>query len=294
MIDAFHHPLLMHLSDDLWPEAGLLTRSAELTPLYVDRFHGPRIGGVPRPHPFWELGAVKEGSGELDTVGTRLALRPGMVFLIPPGLPHTEIAAGNIDITWVGLRGSLLDEVRTERALYVVSEILADRVESLWIAAVKQRIGGGPELDGLARTLTACFIGMSMHDAGVADSDRIGDLALYLRQHLAEPARVETLARRMGCSVGHMRRMFKARTGSTPAGYLAHVRIEHALRLLEHSNLPIADVARLTGYEDPFYFCRVFQKTIGTSPLKYRKIRRPSTVDKKMRNAVRDERPPPA
>ncbi len=72
-----------------------------------------------------------------------------------------------------------------------------------------------------------------------------------------------------------MRRLFKERTGFTPTHYLTHVRIEHALRLLEHSHLPIADVARQSDYEDPFYFCRVFQKLVGASPLKYRQIRRP-------------------
>jgi len=284
MNGPFHHPILIRLDDGLWPAAEFGRRSRELTPLYVDRFYGPRIAGPYNPHPFWELGAVKEGAGELRT-GDVLTLRPGMVFLIPPGLGHTEFAAGNIDILWVGLRGTLLDPLPTDAPLWVVSAPLTDRVEALWITAVKRRVRSGPELDGLARTLVAEFVGRSEQDGASAETDRIGDLAVHLRRHLAEPVRAGSLAKRLGCSEGHMRRQFKARTGFTPAHYLTCVRIEHALRLLEHSHLPVADVARQSGYEDPFYFCRVFQKLVGASPLKYRQSRRPASESARPRRA---------
>lgn len=44
--------------------------------------------------------------------------------------------------------------------------------------------------------------------------------------------------------------------------------------LLDLSNKPIKSVAIETGYRDPYYFSRVFKKSMGISPEKYRDIKK--------------------
>lgn len=56
----------------------------------------------------------------------------------------------------------------------------------------------------------------------------------------------------------------------TPNVYLNRLRVQKAMQMLRHSRLPIAEVARQTGFPDSAYFDRVFRKMTGTRPLAYR------------------------
>jgi AraC-like DNA-binding protein len=65
--------------------------------------------------------------------------------------------------------------------------------------------------------------------------------------------------------------LFKAQFNSTPNRYLTSVRIEKAKELLLTSKIPIKQVAELSGFEDFYYFSKVFKKETGLSPMQFRK-----------------------
>lgn len=56
--------------------------------------------------------------------------------------------------------------------------------------------------------------------------------------------------------------------------YFIQLRMRLACRLLDLSGKPIKTVAMETGYRDPYYFSRVFKKSMGISPEKYRDIKK--------------------
>lgn len=62
----------------------------------------------------------------------------------------------------------------------------------------------------------------------------------------------------------------------TVSKYVTYLRLEHAKQLLQNSDIPVTEVAMLSGYQNVSYFIRSFKKTYGVSPLKYRK-NEPST-----------------
>lgn len=41
--------------------------------------------------------------------------------------------------------------------------------------------------------------------------------------------------------------------------------------MLVTSSFPLKDICQLCGYEDPYYFSRIFKKVTGMSPRLYRK-----------------------
>jgi AraC-like DNA-binding protein len=81
---------------------------------------------------------------------------------------------------------------------------------------------------------------------------------------------LEQLAARTGFSPQHINRVFRRTLGVTPLRYLTRVRMERAAALLIHSELTVHAVARRVGYDDPYYFSRVFKQCYGCSPSKYR------------------------
>ncbi|MBN1673548.1 MAG: helix-turn-helix transcriptional regulator [Kiritimatiellae bacterium] len=91
------------------------------------------------------------------------------------------------------------------------------------------------------------------------------DAVAHLRAHYAEAPAIPALARRAGLSSTHFRRLFRAYTGSSPKDFLTAQRVSKAKELLA-SGLPIKETAARVGYEDPFYFMRVFKKVVGVPP----------------------------
>lgn len=68
-----------------------------------------------------------------------------------------------------------------------------------------------------------------------------------------------------------MSRIFKKATGYTVTEYINIYRIQESQKLLEDTDMSIADVAQAVGYENMTYYNRVFKKYVETSPLQYRK-----------------------
>lgn len=60
-------------------------------------------------------------------------------------------------------------------------------------------------------------------------------------------------------------REFQKRVGKTPRKYQEAKRMELAMRHLEEGQ-PVGETARLVGYSDPYYFSRMFRRTLGLSP----------------------------
>lgn len=270
-------------AEDFWERSGVARRSAELTPLFADRGRdGPRSRTPERIrtcllHDYWELGIIKAGTGDMflsPSPSPSFPLQPDVVFLIPPQTHHTDCLEGEIDTLFIGLRGSLLDALEPKRPLWAESRELAELAEQLWLRALGRPGKIGPTLDAIARALVAELFRLADDRAQCRDTQAVDRVISYLQEHLTRSVTVTDLAERLRCSTGHFHRLFKKRTGMTPNAYLNRLRVQKAMQMLRHSRLPIAEVARQTGFPDSAYFDRVFRKMTGASPLAYRRHER--------------------
>lgn len=77
---------------------------------------------------------------------------------------------------------------------------------------------------------------------------------------------IELIARNSGVSPHRFYEAFRLLTGLTPHKYLSALRLRKALRLLAGDFRSVAEVAHAVGYEDEFYFSRVFKRELGLAP----------------------------
>ena len=68
----------------------------------------------------------------------------------------------------------------------------------------------------------------------------------------------------------HFRRIFKEITGLPPQQFLLHNRLNKAAELLKSSRKPVKEIASLSGWENIFYFSRLFRQKYYISPIQYR------------------------
>lgn len=79
-------------------------------------------------------------------------------------------------------------------------------------------------------------------------------------EHFSDPAYdVRVSIKKTGYSVNHFRKIFHKEIGVSPTEFLTNKRIDRAIELFRKSNeLTIKEVALQCGFEDPYYFSRVF------------------------------------
>lgn len=82
---------------------------------------------------------------------------------------------------------------------------------------------------------------------------------------------IEEYAKKYNISICWFIRIFKNKTGRTPQAYIMELRIRKAKELLRYSDLQVAEIASIVGYENALYFSRIFKKSVGVSPMGYKK-----------------------
>jgi transcriptional regulator GlxA family with amidase domain len=55
--------------------------------------------------------------------------------------------------------------------------------------------------------------------------------------------------------------------------YRNRLRVSHARSILQSGSVSIAETAALVGFDDPFYFSRIFKSITGISPQVYKRDR---------------------
>jgi AraC-like DNA-binding protein len=92
----------------------------------------------------------------------------------------------------------------------------------------------------------------------------------YMRDHLSHPITLQDIAGTEQLSKHHFCKAFHKRMGASPIAYLNKIRVEEAANLLTGTRYTVTEIAKLTGFENPGYFTKVFKKTIGLTPTEYR------------------------
>jgi transcriptional regulator GlxA family with amidase domain len=107
--------------------------------------------------------------------------------------------------------------------------------------------------------------------AQTSEGAAFDDLHLWITQNLAgENLTVETLAQQVQMSPRNFARVYKLKTGRTPAKAVEVLRVEAARRLLEDSERNIDQISRLCGFGDEERMRLTFQRNLGVSPRDYR------------------------
>lgn len=156
---------------------------------------------------------------------------------------------------------------------------------------LKTKVNSFRELEELFRQMSVVYhSGGEYHDELVASTARIiwlylsrqwsagrGELlspimqrmTAFLNERFMDSVGREDLARKFSVTPQYVNRLFKRELKMTPTEYLNRYRIMQATGYLRQGGMKVSDVAGLVGFDDPFYFSRVFKRYMGFSPSFY-------------------------
>lgn len=225
-----------------------------------------------------------EGLGEIRIKGNVQALPADHFFIIPAGMVHAYRSdeQNPWSIYWIHFAGSKseafsrfacqplpIERNKTSR--------INDRIDLF--SEIFRNLDRGFALETLEYVnqclphLLASFTHLSqfrlIKESG--EKDPVTQSINFMLEHLTHKLKLEDIAAETGLSASHFSRLFVNRTGHSPIDYFIQLKIQRACRLLDNSGWTIADVSREMGFDDQFYFSRVFRKVMGMSPAEYRK-----------------------
>lgn len=93
-----------------------------------------------------------------------------------------------------------------------------------------------------------------------------------MREHLHGSLNLDELAAQFKLSRFHFAKTYRALTGHAPIQDFIQLKMALACRLLDRGDAEVRQVAEQLGYDDPYYFSRLFRKVVGMAPSHYRAL----------------------
>ena len=112
---------------------------------------------------------------------------------------------------------------------------------------------------------------------GQKGTDPVDQSISYMQKNINRNIKISDLSSQVCLSESHLSKIFRNKTGSSPLDYFINLKMQEAIRLLTNQSLKIKEVAYRLGYNDPYYFTRIFTKHIGSSPASFVKVSKRST-----------------
>ncbi|WP_217591726.1 response regulator [Cohnella sp. GbtcB17] len=109
---------------------------------------------------------------------------------------------------------------------------------------------------------------------GNRDKMLLARIRQYIEEHYADELTLESVAAIAYMNPYYFSTFFKKQMNENFKPYVTDVRMRHAARLLEHTDLMMYEVAEKVGYNNARHFSDVFKKTYGKIPNEYRQERR--------------------
>ncbi len=223
---------------------------------------------------FIDLTYVFSGYGTYLVNGTRYTCGPGDLICIPRGgmrqgwidpAQPMSLYASNLQLTNLAGQHVALPFAPFTR-IGLRDEILA-LYQDIHTAWVRQRPGYRMLVRALLLQILHHYLTILYTPENCQHTNAHVQKALsLLHAHFAEKISVASLARRVGLNASYFGTLFKVETGSTVQDYRNRLRADYAENLLVSGGLTIKEVAVRCGFDDAFYFSKVFKRYKGVPP----------------------------
>ncbi len=224
-----------------------------------------------------------QGEGEARIAHQNFRLLTGELLLLPRGKAHSYQASRQQPWTlyWLHFDG-LTSDLMMDRLLQLAEgAVLKTDLQAKLLGdfgSLMNLRDGGYQLDNfihashhIAQMLS--FIALisrprlKLKSGRYLDLDRIHSL---MQEKLHQQLDLDTIAASVSLSKYHFSKKYKELTGYSPIQHFIHLKMQSACYQLDISDKSVQEVAAELGYDDAYYFSRLFSKVLGISPSQYR------------------------
>lgn len=233
-------------------------------------------------HDYFELEVVLSGSGTHIYNNKHYTLQRGSAYLMSFYDFHQLTADTDIELLQLQFNENVLPPqlndflvLSRNRFCVTLEEEQLAHISKLFDILHREEQRGGQFGDLLVKSLIAQIVIAVVRSAsGAVDAlipGRLQQAVAYIHNHFREALNLRAVARHCNVTPNYLGAQFSQKMGLSFSDYLNTVRLRYACNLLDGTDLSGKEIAFASGYNSVEYFGFVFKKTMGVSPLEYRK-----------------------
>lgn len=231
-----------------------------------------------------------EGRGWYRLGDTRYDVGDGQFFILPHDRPH---AYGSDDrcpwtIYWIHFNGTLAPQyaagMHTPHLIAPASNSrISDRTALFEEIYFTLKAGYSIENLHYALSLFHHYLGslryIRQFRLAGASSSETSPTAIeaacrsaikYMKENLERRISLAQIAQFTGYTPNHFSTIFKRSVGHAPISYFNLIKMQAACQMLDSTDMSINQIAAKLGFDDTYYFSRLFTKIMGMPPTAYR------------------------
>jgi YesN/AraC family two-component response regulator len=243
---------------------------------------------------FIELSFIISGSVDYLIEGEKYTLKKGQVLISNPGIYHKELFDSNTNCRELHIGLTNLNLFNNTRKNYIdlgaknilTMEKYKDEILKNCLEIIEEQKKYNQTSPFMLKSLVMKLLvllhrelneevpNINSHEFSFKSREKkalVESITSYLSKNYTEDISLYTLSKNMYLSPVYISKIFKDVMGDSPINYLIQIRLSKAKELLKDNNLSIKAIANLVGYNDPYYFSKLYKKYYGISPNKVRK-----------------------
>lgn len=230
-----------------------------------------------RSDPFFRVYRPIRGTLRVMDCDNTTRITPGRYYLFPSEMPFRMLSEGGFTHDWLHFRSSALEHRHLNAVLSCPQTAELDRRwdEFLAEAASHQErpFANVWRSHLLARAVITPFLEMT--DGKLATTTGEGRQNLepaleYVNEFYMRPIQTPELAAMLHMDRNRFSREFRRQFGISPKEHVVNTRIHHAKVMLLTTGMTIGEIAGRCGFNDEYFFYRLFKKKLGMTPCQYR------------------------
>jgi len=232
--------------------------------------------------PEYQIIYITEGEGVFSSGDHTWDVQPGSMLMVLPGLLHyykPKKETGWKEY-WAGFKGTYFNKLAKEGFLSK-DKLFFNIGLSEYLTSLFNRIFDELKSQKPLYQMKACSAILMLITETLSRSRRQEQPDYY--QQIVEKAKfiMETnihgaintpnIAKQLGTSTSRLNEIFKQFTSMTPYQYFIQLKIHKAEELLSEENISVKEAAWRMGFEDQYYFSRLFKNKTGIAPSDWKK-----------------------
>ncbi len=221
------------------------------------------------------LHIVFKGDATLKTAGKSYQLKRGDIFFTFPYQSFTITADNDFSFMYISFNGDgaipLLREHNVSKDNFIFYDL--ENTITFWVDCIRRiKPSNANTLTESVLLYTFSFIEGHSAERFKKIEDKFDIIMDYINLNFnSNDLSLKKIAELFFYTEKHLSHLFIKKTGKKFTQHINELRINYAVRLMNENQLSIEEISARCGFNDKFYFAKVFKKTIGKTPNAYLK-----------------------
>ncbi|MFI3322516.1 MAG: AraC family transcriptional regulator [Rikenellaceae bacterium] len=226
-----------------------------------------------------------DGEGWYKIGGKRYEVKPNQCFILPASTPHEygTSLSNPWSIYWIHFKGEFASFFGNISSLPItISPSNSSRIKNRLdiFEDIFKALSNGYSIENIEFATSALyyFLGSIKYleayrgvNKDENSEESIVDRAIsYMKENVERSITLQDICEYSGYSESYFSSMFKRKTGHTPINYMIQIRMQVACQFLDFTDMKVNQICHKVGISDPYYFSKLFAKTMGMSPSTYK------------------------